>query len=195
VSSEGPAVQGSLAYASPEHVHHLALDRRADQFSLGIVLLQLLTGRHLFEGAERLDARQRRPQFAQDAATRLCAHELAERIRDYSVSHLEAATRAVPEALRPLVHRALAPDRTERFDSCGHMSHTLRAYLRDTGQFFGRQECLAELMTLRYAALSMEGRDHPSDAPAQRMLQAGRRLAPLSLAGHRARPRGPPWRR
>ena len=42
-------MQGSLAYASPEHVHQLALDGRADQFSLGIVLLQLLTGRHLFK--------------------------------------------------------------------------------------------------------------------------------------------------
>jgi serine/threonine-protein kinase len=113
VGSEGPGLQGSLAYAAPEHACHLALDGRADQFSLGIILLQLLTGRHLFEGADVFDARQRRSLPPESEATRRCALELAGRIRGYSMTDLAAATRSVPEVLRPAVLRALAPDRTE----------------------------------------------------------------------------------
>ncbi|AKF84118.1 serine/threonine protein kinase [Myxococcus fulvus 124B02] len=49
----------SLAYAAPEHVARQPLDGRADLFGLGLVLLQLLTGRHLFEGADRFEAERR----------------------------------------------------------------------------------------------------------------------------------------
>ncbi len=197
VSSEGPVLQGSLAYAAPEHAHHLALDGRADQFSLGIVLLQLLTGRHLFEGADRFDARLRRARPPETPATRQCTLELAERIREYSIQALEAATRSVPEALRPIVLRALAPERSDRFFSCAHFSRALRAHLQDTGQYFGRHEVLAEVVTLRYIALRVEAGDSPDDAPSERHFPTmGSRSAPQSLASHRAaRPRGGPPRR
>jgi serine/threonine protein kinase len=198
MNSEGPAVQGSLAYAAPEHILHLALDGRADQFSLGIVLLQLLTGRHLFEGAERFDARQRRPHTLESAATRLCAKELAERIRCYSAADLEAATRSVPEALRPIVHRALAPERSGRFPSCGHFAQALREYLRDTEQRLLLEDILFEFATLRYVALRVEAGEAPDDAVLERMLpeQPTPRSAPRPLSSHRAaRLRTPPRRR
>jgi serine/threonine-protein kinase len=198
VSSEGPAVQGSLAYAAPEHVHHLALDGRADQFSLGIVLLQLLTGRHLFPGAETFDAYQRRPRAAESATTRQCAQELAERIRHYTVADLESATRAVPEALRPTVLQALAPDRASRFTSCAHLSRALREHLREMEQPFGRHEVLAELVTLRYVALRVESGENPEDALHERLLpeQPAPRSAPRPLTLHRAaRLRSTPRRR
>lgn len=196
--SEGPAVQGSLAYAAPEHILHLGLDGRADQFSLGIILLQLLTGRHLFEGAERFDVRQRRPHTLDSAATRLCAQELTERIRCYSAVDLEAATRAVPEALRPIVHRALAPERSGRFPSCSHFAQALREYLRDTEQHLKLEDVLFEILLLRYVALRVEAGDAPDDAVLERMLSEHPtpRSAPRPLSSHRAaRPRGPPRRR
>ena len=187
VSSEGPAVQGSLAYAAPEHVNHLTLDARADQFSLGIILLQLLTGRHLFEGADRFDARLRGARPPENASTRLCVEELAQRIRTYSKEDLEAATRAVPEALRPHLLRALAPERSERFPSCHHLSRALREHLRATGQYFGRHEVLTELVTLRYVNLRVDAGEAPDDAVRERYLpEPGSRLAPRLLAGLRA---------
>lgn len=192
MGTEGPVLQGSLAYAAPEHAHHLALDGRADQFSLGIVLLLLLTGRHLFEGADRFDARQRRARPPETDATRRCTLELAERIRDYSLKDLEAATRALPEALRPIVLRALSPERTERFPSCAHLSRALREHLHDTGQYFGRHEVLAEVVTLRYIALRVEAGELPDEALSERHVPPlGPRTAPQSLSSHRAaRPRG-----
>jgi serine/threonine-protein kinase len=183
VSSEGPAVQGSLAYAAPELVRRTALDGRADQFSLGIVLLQLLTGRHLFEGAERFDVRQRQARRGDDTALHQYAHELARRIRDYAEEDLQAATRAVPVALAPIVRRALAPDWKERYDSCATLAHALRDYLRGTREPFGRHEVLAELTTLRYVALRVAGGENPEEAGRERLLPEPRpRAFPRALA-------------
>ncbi len=197
VRTEGPQLQGSLAYAAPEQVQHLPLDAGADQFSLGIILLQLLTGRHLFEGAERFDAQQRRRHLAHTAATRQCARELTGRIRGYSHSDLEAATRMVPEALRPIVHRMLAPQRANRFASCAQVSRVLREHLGASGQYGGRHLVLAELIGLSYFTLRLNSGASPSDLDKERMLSepAGPLSAPGPLLSRRAlRPR-PPRRR
>ncbi|SET95787.1 serine/threonine-protein kinase [Stigmatella erecta] len=195
LGSEGSEWQGSLAYAAPELAQGISVEARADQFSLGIVLLQLLTGRHLFEGAEAFDARQRQA-LPPDATLRQCAQELRERIRHYSVADRDAATRAVPEALRATVHRALAPEPGDRFLSCAHLAGALREHLRLTGQHFGRQEALAELVTLHYVALRVEAGEDPGDAVEERLLPEPSRQAPRPLASQRAaRLRGPPRRR
>ncbi len=186
VDSEG-TFQGSLAYASPEHVQRRTLDGRADQFSLGIILLQLLAGRHLFEGAERFDAHQRQPPAAQEAATHLCAQELEERIRCLRLEEVEAATRAIPQALRPLLHQALAPERAERFDTCAHLAHLLREHLYGVEPHFGRRLLLAELATLRYVSLRLEVGAALDDAVRDRLLPEPRPLcAPRFLLGRRS---------
>ncbi len=197
VDTEGLAVQGSLAYASPEHVARTALDGRADQFSLGIVLLQMLTGRHLFEGAEHFDAWQRRPRRGEDTAMPPHAHELARRILHYSSEELKSATRAVSAALAPIVHRALAPERVERFDSCASLAHALRQHLRATGEPFGRHEAMAELASLRYVALRIAAGETPDDAVRERLLpEPGARSAHrVSVSRLSARLRRSPRRR
>ena len=47
-------VRGKYAYMSPEQVDGLELDGRSDLFSLGILLFELLTGRRLFKGKNRM---------------------------------------------------------------------------------------------------------------------------------------------
>lgn len=187
LGTEEHDLQGSLAYAAPEHVAQLQLDGRADLFSLGIVLLQLLTGRHLFEGADRFDAerRHRRERVPlQDSTTRehaldvamheAMAHavtlELTACILGFSRADLEEATRAVPAALAPIIHKALAPDRVERFTTCAELARALREHLRRTGQAFGRAEALAELAGLRYASLRVQGGESPEAAMEDRLL-------------------------
>jgi serine/threonine-protein kinase len=187
VTTTDAELPGSLAYAAPEHVAQIGLDGRADLFSLGVVLLQLLTGRHLFEGADRFESERRRRRerpFIQDSATREHAlaaamdaairhaaqKELKGRILAYGLKDLDEALRAVPAALAPVLRKALAPDRVERFPTCGDLARALREHLRRTGQVFGRPEALAELTGLRYAALRVQAGESPEDALKDRLL-------------------------
>ncbi len=52
-------VQGKYPYMSPEQVDGETVDARSDQFSLGIVLWELLTGRRLFKGSSDVQTMQR----------------------------------------------------------------------------------------------------------------------------------------
>jgi serine/threonine-protein kinase len=54
VTSAG-AVLGTAGYMAPEQVRGEAVDHRADIFSLGCVLYELLAGRHLFGGDSSID--------------------------------------------------------------------------------------------------------------------------------------------
>ncbi|HZI09716.1 MAG TPA: serine/threonine-protein kinase [Myxococcus sp.] len=188
VITEDGQLQGSLAYAAPEHVARLPLDARADVYSLGVVLLQLLTGHHLFEGADRFEAELRRRReralatpFAASADVMLeaalhaavslaAATALAGRILAYGAADLDEATRAVPASLLPLVRKALAPDRVERFGTAAELARAARQQLREVHPAFGRPEALAELTGLRYAALRVQAGESPEEALEDRLL-------------------------
>ncbi len=51
VYTQPGVVKGKFGYMAPEHVQHRPLDLRADVFSLGVVMHELLTGRRLFKEA------------------------------------------------------------------------------------------------------------------------------------------------
>ncbi|NTX02664.1 protein kinase [Myxococcus sp. CA040A] len=184
---EGQEHPTSLAYAAPEHVARQALDGRADLFSLGLVLLQLLTGRHLFEGADRFEAERRRRReqalssdtptqehaldsAMQEAVSLAAARELRRRIRAYTREDLEDALRAVPVAFQPLLRGTLAPEREERFGTGAELARTLRLYARRAGQVFGRADALAEVTGLRYAALRVQAGESPEEVLEDRLL-------------------------
>ncbi len=142
--------EGSLAYAAPELARQQPADARSEVFSLGLVLLQLLTGRHLFPGAERFEAEWRRAQRsgAPEPALEVCARELARCLLTYGRAQLEDATRAVSVEVRPIVHLALAPAPAERYPGSEALARALREHLRRTGQAFGPAELRAELAAL-----------------------------------------------
>jgi len=48
--TEAGQIKGKCAYMAPEQMRRQTVDRRADIFSMGIVLYQLTTGRHPFRG-------------------------------------------------------------------------------------------------------------------------------------------------
>lgn len=102
--SAGPV--GTLAYMSPEQVRNEPLDKRTDIWSLGVVLQEMLTGKHPFERENM-------------SAVLLAILEQA--------PHVEA----LDPTLAAIVLRALAKDRTHRYNDCKEMQTDLEA-LRPT---------------------------------------------------------------
>jgi hypothetical protein len=110
-AGEAPA---TIAYAAPEQLDGLPLDRRADVYSLGALLFELLTGRRAFP--------------ATDVAP-LLASVLAGPVPD-----VRGVRADVPAALAAVVSRSLAKDRDERFETCGDLVAAARQALAGSPQ-------------------------------------------------------------
>ena len=93
---------GTLAYMSPEQVRNEPLDRRTDIWSLGVVLEEMLTGKHPFERGN------------------MSAVLLA-------ILEQPPPLEGVDPALGAIVCRALAKDRTHRYGDCRELMAELEA--------------------------------------------------------------------
>lgn len=96
-----------VAYLSPEQCMIQEVDPRADVFSLGIVLWELLSGRRLFE---------RQSEDATRKAVIACL-----------VSSVGQIAKSVPADLAAICDRALARKPDDRFASAGEMAEALRS--------------------------------------------------------------------
>jgi eukaryotic-like serine/threonine-protein kinase len=104
--SEKGVVLGTVAYMSPEQARGETVDFRSDQFSLGVVLYEMLTGTRPFGGAS-------------------AAETLAAIIRDEP----EPLTKLVPKLSAPpgwIVQRCLSKDPEERYSSTRDLAKELR---------------------------------------------------------------------
>ncbi|MED5370292.1 MAG: protein kinase [Myxococcota bacterium] len=104
---------GKFAYMSPEQASGGMVDHRSDIFSCGIVLWEMLAGRRLFQADDG------------DEKLRL--------VREAIVPDLRALNDEVPEALMPILARALAKDPADRYPSAALLEEDLRALLFELG--------------------------------------------------------------
>ncbi len=93
---------GTLAYMSPEQVRNEPLDRRTDIWSMGVVLDEMLTGKHPFERGN------------------MSAVLLA-------ILEQPPPVEGIDPALASVVCRALAKDRTHRYNDCHEFLKDLEA--------------------------------------------------------------------
>jgi serine/threonine protein kinase len=155
-------LKGKWAYLAPEQVEGSDIDQRADIFSLGIVLHEMLTGRRLFKAASGL-------------AT-------LERVRAAKVLAPSAHNPLVPAALDAICLRALTRLPADRFETAAHMAVALDAALSDLR--FGAPELARQLTELFPAEAA-------AFAAAQRMTPAGQWQSPVYEDGDTT-PSAPP---
>jgi TolB-like protein/pimeloyl-ACP methyl ester carboxylesterase/cytochrome c-type biogenesis protein CcmH/NrfG/predicted Ser/Thr protein kinase len=103
--TQAGSMVGTTAYVSPEQVRGQDADERSDLFSLGVLMYQLVTGKHPFTGAH-------------EAATL------------YSIAHEQppAVTKLVPdiaEDFAGVIQKCLSKDPADRYASAGELSKVL----------------------------------------------------------------------
>jgi serine/threonine protein kinase len=108
----GGGLRGTLQYMSPEQVRGQLCDRRADVFSLGVVLYELTTGTRLFRGPD--------PQV------------MIEIVENDVMPPTERAPGYPPE-LEAVVLSALARDRDVRIGSAAELAYQLEVFAAREG--------------------------------------------------------------
>ncbi len=99
-------VLGTAMYMSPEQIQGLQIDARADIYSIGITLFEMLSGK---------------PPFEADSAMTLMMMHLHDPVPDLQELHP-----GTPPDLMAITNKALAKNRDERYQSASEMADALR---------------------------------------------------------------------
>jgi serine/threonine protein kinase/Tfp pilus assembly protein PilF len=112
VMTQAGSILGTAAYMSPEQARGRAVDKRADIWAFGVLLFEMLTGRHVFAGETVSDTiaaiLTREPDFA-------------------------ALPAAVPVHVRALLARCLERDPKRRLRDIGDARHDLQLVVPASG--------------------------------------------------------------
>ncbi len=104
-------ILGTAAYMAPEQAKGKVVDRRADIWAFGVVLFEMLTGKHLFTG---------------ETAAEIMASTLKE---EPKLDRLPAST---PPAIRRLIERCLNKDPKQRLQAIGEARIVLSGPMEET---------------------------------------------------------------
>ena len=103
---------GTATYAAPEQASGERVDARADVFSTGVLLYEMLTGIWPFQGKTSIDVR----------------HSV---LHDEPQPLNEARPGGVPAQLQAIIDRALAKDPRQRYQKVSELRDDLRSVLRE----------------------------------------------------------------
>ncbi len=95
--SEAGIIKGKFSYLSPEAAHGREVDQRADIFSVGIILWEMLAGRKLFSGESD--------------------YQTVKQVQRADVPRITEINKDTNTELESIIKRALARDRDQRYQS------------------------------------------------------------------------------
>ena len=98
-------IKGKLLYMSPEQVLRQKLDCRADIYAVGVVLYEILSGRHVFQFKGDVDAVQS--------------------ILNAEITQLKDIRSDIPEDLNRIVMKCLEKDKKERYQTADEVLRDL----------------------------------------------------------------------
>ncbi len=149
-------IKGKIVYMAPEQARSEPVDRRADVFSVGVMMWEALAGRRLFEG--------------------LCNVSIIQRLIGGQIQSPRSVCPTVDEGLAAVCMKALAYDRGDRYGTAADFQTAIdqaldaagdRSSLRDAGklisQLFERDR--AAIHALVEAALSSHRDPRRSSEP------------------------------
>lgn len=148
---------GTSDYIAPEQASGQPVDARSDQYSLGVLLYELLTGEVPYPADSFMAVAMRH------------LRDPVPSVRDHRPD--------VPDRVDEIVARAMAKRPEDRFPSTGAMMGAIEAALADTGEGAGRNEVTSVLSRVERPSA---GRSAPRPGPRRRKRRG--RLAPVLLA-------------
>jgi serine/threonine protein kinase len=171
--------QGDTYFSSPEMLLTGRVDARSDLFALGLVMLELATGRNLLYtgdgiSPETIAALSRKKIAGVTRAIRRARlagcddamEEIIWRAATYTPQDVEAVTAGLPDPLRVPLCKLLQRSPADRYQTAGELAAYLSGWL---GETFGVKEAGAELK-----AVSAEAGERMADLELPRPLARGR---------------------
>lgn len=110
---EGEVVAGKADYMSPEQADFQITDRRADIFSVGVVLANLLLGKNIFKGETAEESRQR--------------------IMHQPMPDFRALDPRIDDKLNDILHHCLVHDPNRRYATADQLMYELEFYIYGAG--------------------------------------------------------------
>jgi eukaryotic-like serine/threonine-protein kinase len=132
VETEAGVIKGKLRYMPPEQIAGEDVDRRADLFAVGVMLWEALSGTKLWKGLS-------------DAT-------IMNRVLAGEIPRPENAASPIPPELLQICLRALAPERTDRYQTALEFELALEDYLAKRSHYVSARE-LGKFMTDSFASV------------------------------------------
>jgi len=180
VPTPARVLRGNFAYAAPELIRSVSergraglhsskgIDSRADVFSLGLVLLEMLAGHHPLDPPDMLPPKVSKRALQLVSGVRVehsawaSIEVLTDRLLRFGPEDVERITQQAPAPLRNVALRALQSDPAKRYQCAADLRDELRAYLVTLQRPFGAPEAAAELTDIIKKASALKRMDaHP----------------------------------